>query len=90
MLRNCAISASTRMYQYSSSDGLFVGLGLTYMGSVELVAHVVLITLAWLMLALLLALSHKRTVARRDDRDFHGHKQSTFPRKKVYLGCETR
>lgn len=44
---NFAISATTRIYQYSMRDPLFVGVGLTYIGSVELVAQVVLMTFAW-------------------------------------------
>lgn len=47
VLMNFAISATTRMYQYSMRDALLVGVGLTYIGSVVLVAQVVLITFAW-------------------------------------------
>lgn len=42
-----AISPRTRMYQYSRSEGLFVGLGLTYIGLLGFAAQLVLMTLAW-------------------------------------------
>lgn len=58
VLTNFAISAITRRYQYSRSDGSFVGLGLTYIGSVSLVAHVVLMRLAWWNMYLSLHCQH--------------------------------
>ena len=58
VLRNLDISARTRMYQYSRRDGLFVGLGLTYMGSVVLVAQAVLMRLAWWNMYLSLESQH--------------------------------
>lgn len=47
MFKYLAISPKTRMYQYSRSEGLFVGLGLTYIGSFGSDAHSVLTMLAW-------------------------------------------
>ena len=47
MLRYVASSARTRMYQYSRSDGLLVGRGVTYKGSLGSFVQVVLITFAW-------------------------------------------
>lgn len=47
MLRYVASSLRTRMYQYSRSDGLFAGLGVTYKGSFGSFVHAVLITFAW-------------------------------------------
>lgn len=58
VLRYLAISARTRMYQYSRSDGSFVGLGLTYSGSVVFVVQVVLTRFAWWNMYLSLRFQH--------------------------------